>query len=36
MFAILSRSSRRTINEYLREIPKWLSKKVQEKIEELL
>ena len=35
MFAILSRSSRRTINEYLREIPKWLSKKVQEKIEEL-
>ena len=35
MFAILSRSSRRTINEYLHEIPKWLSKKVQEKIEEL-
>ena len=35
IFAILSRSSRRKINEYLREIPKWLSKKVQEKIEEL-
>ena len=35
MFAIMSKSSRRKINEYLREIPKWLSKKVQEKIEEL-
>ena len=35
MLAILSKSSRRTINEYLRELPEWLSKKVHGKIEEL-